>query len=524
MLLTAARWRALAWCALAAWVGLRMLSATTWPPLALAVDETSLVFFHVDASFLPLVLAVALWLRHPPNDRSAWLATVALSLVSATTYLLAATRRYYAGEAQAWDLANYVQPMWRAAHGLSMTIAAYDNRPVWADHGAFAMFLFAPFTRFGEHAALGLFVVQSLLAGACLLTMFGLTRALGGSTAIALTATAVLASSRALAQAARFDFHPECALPVLLLGLAWAHARRRTMAALLLTALAVSLRDTAALTVCMLWLYWVLMERSRSAVVPALFAASVAACDMFLLPRWTGSQSYVALHGSLPVDIPLAASTSALRALSTFGLGWLHPIAWLTGAPWLVAAAVSPKLLVKGIDFQYGFLFVPVAALGAAHVLTALERRRPTWLAPVSAAWVVFAVGVNAPLPVSLGDTLTARASHAALMQQLSALVPEDASVAADACSAPYLIERTDLTLLCRLDVQRLQTTGSERWEEPVSDALTATHVVVRQDCKQSRACVNEQLRRGQLQRGLRVHGRAAPFVVLRREPPGAPR
>jgi uncharacterized membrane protein len=525
MVLTAARGRALAWLALVAWLGLRMLGTAGSSAYALALPGSSLIFFHVDLSFVPLVLAVALWLAHPPSARSAWLASGALALVSAATFLLATSRRYYAGEARAWDLANYVQPMWRAAHGLSMTNASYHHRPVWADHGAYAMFLFAPFTRLDEHAAIGLFVVQSVLAGACLLTMFGLTRALGGSTGVALAATSVLASSRALAHAARFDFHPECALPLLLLGLAWAHARGRTVAALLLTVLAITLRDVAALTVCMLWLYWALAERSPRALVPALLAAAVAAFDMLLLPRWTGWQPYVAMHGSLPIDLSMAVSSSAFRALSTFGIGWLHPIAWLTGAPWLAAAGLSPKLLVKGIDFQYGFLFVPVAALGAAHVLVALERRRRTWLALAVSAWVALAVGVNAPLPISLPDTLAARSAHGALTRQLAELVPRGARVAADACSAPYLIERADLTLLCRLDGRRLQTTGVELWEEPVPDALAATtHVVVRQDCEASGPCVNEQLKRGQRERGLRVSGRAAPFVVLQREVAGVGR
>jgi uncharacterized membrane protein len=438
-------------------------------------------------------------------------------LVTSAELMLGASLRYLSGASRAWDLANYVQPMWRAAHGLPMTSAAYVDRPVWADHGAFAMFLMAPFTRLTEPAALGMFALQSLLAGASVLTMFGLSRALALPTYAGLGAAAVLASSRALAHAARFDFHPECALPVLLLGLAWAHERRRTVAALVLTFLAVCLRDVGALTVALLWLYWALRERSRAALVVAAGSAAVAVLDMVWLPRWTGWQSYVALHGSVPIDAWVAVETTALRALSTFGIGWLHPVAWFAGAPWVVAAGLSPKLLVKGIDFQYGFLFVPVAALGALHALRWLSLRAPRQLALGCVLWVAAATAVNAPAPASLTQTLAASARMSAIDEELAALISREGSVAADACAAPYVMDRTDLTLLCRLDGRALQETGVERWEEPVTSALSSRHIVVREGCSANGACVNEQLRRAQRDGGFRVAGRAGPFVVLRR-------
>lgn len=505
-----------AWLAFVGWLGWRTVGSglpVTLPGLSIG----SLVFFYVDASWLPLLLAVLLWQRTPPCVRDAWLATAALSAVTSVELWRAASDRYVSGASRAWDLANYGQPLWRAAHGLSMASATYDGRPIWGDHGAFAMFVFAPFTRLMDHAASGLFVVQSLLAGASLLCAFGLSRALGLSTSVGLAATTVLASSRALAQAARFDFHPECALPVVLLGLAWAHARGRTATALILTVIAVSLRDVAALTVGMLWLYWAAETRSLRALAVASAAFAVAGLDMFLLPRWTGWQAYLTLHGSQPLDLPLAASTTALRSLSTFGLGWLHPIAWVTGAPWIAAAAVSPKLLVKGIDFQYSFLFVPVATLGALSMLALVARKKPAWLTPVLSVWVALAVSVNAPRHTSWSASAEARRALYERQIRLRELVPEHASVAADPCAAPYVMERADLTLLCRLDGDALEKTGIERWEEPVPNALEATHLVVREDCGPSGPCVREQVRRSQAEAGFVVVGRDGPFVVLRR-------
>jgi hypothetical protein len=211
-----------------------------------------------------------------------------------------------------------------------------------------------------------------------------------------------------------------------------------------------------------------------------------------------------------------------MRALSTFGIGWLHPIAWFGGMPWAAAAAVSPKALVKGIDFQYGFLFVPIAILGAVHMLGVVARHRPRWLLAGVLGWVAVALAVNGPLPSSLAATQRHVSSWQKLTSQLAKLVPASASVAADACAAPYVMERANLTLLCRLDTKQFQQSGVERWEEPVADALGATHLVLRQDCEANGPCARDQVQLAQRRHGFALLGREGPFVVLRREAPRA--
>jgi len=158
-----------------------------------------------------------------------------------------------------------------------------------------------------------------------------------------------------------------------------------------------------------------------------------------------------------------------------------------------------------------------VAALGALHALERISARAPQKLAAGCVLWVAAATAVNAPAPASLRQTLAAGTRMSAVDDQLAALVSREGSVAADACAAPYVMDRTALTLLCRLDGSALQKTGVERWEEPVTSALSSEVIVVREGCSANGACVNEQLRRAQHERGFVVVGRAGPFVVLRR-------
>jgi hypothetical protein len=146
-----------------------------------------------------------------------------------------------------------------------------------------------------------------------------------------------------------------------------------------------------------------------------------------------------------------------------------------------------------------------------------VQVRWPGRLAPLSLAWAACALAVNAPPAVSLEQALGARGAFLALHARLTALLGAE-GVAADACSAPYVMERAQLTLLCRLDVAELQRSGRERWDEPVAGALAMPLLVVRSDCGVHGSCGAAQLG------SARAHGfvRAAsvgPFLVWRRAP-----
>lgn len=472
-------------------------------------------FVHVDLSWLPFALAMACFFRAPPSERVTRSLLVLLAAAQAASHAASNLDRYYAGHALAWDLGNFVQPMWRAAHGEAMSATWSSGAPLWGDHGSFAFFVFAPWVRVGSDPASALIVVQSLLTASFGPALYLLAKRLGLDALTSLAAAAALASSRALANAAGFDFHPECALPLLLTLLCVFHVSGRAVALLVTGLAAASLKDGAAMVVAMTALFLGARPVQRPTLLVAGLAAALACFDVLWLPRLSGWPSYVQMNASAAVDPGIAIETTLGRALSQGGLGWLHPVAWFGGAPWALAAGLSPKLAVKGLSFQYGFLWVPVGALGT---LFALRWLGPAKRKPVATLWAVMTLAVNAPLgwPPSLGANA---ASFDDLRDQLAQKVASSDAVATDACTAPLLMDREQLLGLCQLDVAALTKDGTERWTLPSARALDANVVVIDRRCQVHGACLAEQLSTIQA-RGFALVGVVDQrFGVFRRTP-----
>jgi hypothetical protein len=512
---------ALGAAAFALWLALRLGVRASPHVFTVSTAQGELPFLYLDASWLALAPAFWIWLRRPPSPRAARTCVAALTLAAALGHALHALGRYYRGEALAWDLANFVQPMWRAAGGAGMVSTWHGDRPLWGDHGSFALYLFAPLTRLFASAPTGPLLAQAALSAAFVPACFALARVLGLSTGSALAAACAAFASRPLSYAASFDFHPECALPVLLALLLWAQLRARPLLLVSCALLAASLKDMAALgagAACLYLAAHTLSARVEPDAAPRAPASKraalgltglagllfgVAALDMFWLPRATGWASYVVMNTSAPLDLPLALETSLMRALNTGLVGSLHPFGIFAGGPWTLAAALSPKLLVKGVQFQYGFLFVPPALLGAILAGAWLERHSARGAA-LFALWALLCVALNAPRPVDLTKLQRAHESFSATRARLHALAPPQQSVATDACSAPYVLERARLLPLCQIDARHFAEHGEERWDLPDPRAFEAAVILVQRGCKLHGRCLAEQVARA-TQRGYRV-------------------
>jgi len=278
-----------------------------------------------------------------------------------------------------------------------------------------------------------------------------------------------------------------------------------------------SLKEMVALTVGMGMLYLALSTRSRSVLVAAGLALGIAALDMFVVPGRLTDYSYLDMYTRLAPDLTLGAASAGMRALNTMLLGSLHPFAWFAGAPWAAAAALSPKAITRGIEYQYSFLFVPVAFAGALYALRWLERW-PRIATSVAALWALGMVAVNAPPKLESGRLMAAHGEFTALRERLTAsdVAPRTLSIAADACISPYLIDRLVLSGVCQLDTERFARTGEELWDEPVAAALHADRIVIDPGCTAHGRCVELQLERARVA-GYRPVGRIAPFLVLER-------
>jgi len=497
------------------WVALRLGWRGPLQVLGVTTPSGELPFLYLDLSWL--ALAVFAWLVRGglPGERAARLYVAALTLLAFVSGSVHALTRYYRGDALAWDLGNFVQPMWRAAAGLGMTSTWHGDRPLWGDHGSFALFLFTPLTRLFDDAATGPLLAQAALAAAALPALYLLARSLELGAHSALLICCALFSSRALSHATSFDFHPECALPLLLSLVLLYQQRHRLLPLALCVLLAASLKDMAALIVAAACAYLALRERDLKLGALSLTALLVALLDIALLPRLTGWASYLTLNTSAPVDLAIGLKTSAMRALATGLAGSLHPFGLLAGAPWTLAAGLSPKLLVKGVQFQYGFLFVGPALLGSvllASWLTPRTRRAPLMIA----LWSLTCVAVNAPRPLRLDESWAALESFRSRRALLSELVGADQVLASDACSAAYLMERPVVLPLCQIDAPHFAATGQERWDVADPRALTAPVIVAQRSCTQHGRCWGEQLTRAARQ-GYRVVHDQDGWLLLRK-------
>lgn len=474
-------------------------------------------FLYLDPWALLVPLALLIWMRAEISRLHAALCVSALTAVTALSCASLALARYWGGHSMAWDLATFVQPMRRAAHGLPMTTTWSLDLPLWGDHGSFAFYAFAPLTRLGSDPASGLLIAQALGVAAFVPMTYVAARALSLSRAAALCGALAAASSRALLNAASFDFHPEHALPLLMLALVWAHASKRHAAVIAIALCAALLKDIAALTIGGACLYFALRDRSRSALGASGLAFAIALVDMFVLPRALGWPSYVSSTIARAPDLGLAFESTVLRGLSSGGLGWLHPFAWLSGGPWVAAAGWASKLGVKGIEYQYGFLWVPVGIAGALLFLTYLARARPRVVGAVACAFASFTALVNAPLPLELHLLVPRQRAFAHVRADLRAVVPPAASVASDACIAPLLIDHLELRGLCVLDSARFAATNDERWDLPVARALEVDRIAIDRMCGVHGECIAEQLRRAQAAGFKPVPARNPRYLVLAR-------
>jgi hypothetical protein len=348
--------------------------------------------------------------------------------------------------------------------------------------------------------------------------VFALARAVGLPTSIALLVTCVAAASRAIFHAVGYDFHPECALPLLLIAAVAAYERGRFVATACCIVLAALLKDMAALTVGMAMLYLAVARRDRRCLALSALALGIAMADMFAVPRLTGAASYVSMYAQHHLNYGLALATTGLRASTTMLLGWMHPFAWFAGAPWILAAGLSAKVAVKTVFYQYGFMHVPVAIGGATYALAAVARRK--W--PVKAlalVWALATVTVNAQDQLHTPMLGTARAQFDATRANLISppVAPPGVKIATDACIAPYLMERTMLAGLCVLDIAEFSRSGREQWTWPSPYALRADRIVIDTSCPSHGACIDQQIELAKKQ-GFRegVHGPRLRVLIRR--------
>jgi uncharacterized membrane protein len=392
----------------------------------------------------------------------AWLAAAGYTTVLSA----AAVERHDEFRSGGYDLGIFDQGLWLIAHGVR-PFSTIRGRDLFADHFQPALVLFAPLG-YGDIAPVALLIVQSALLAAVAPALYALSRRLGVEPWLAL-AVAVLWLASPLTQWANlFDFHPESAVPLLLVLAALELERGRTAGFLAAAALASCFKEDVSLV----FLGWgaLLALEGRRHLGLSLAAGAVAwfvLATQVAIPALGGSfedysarfggdrgSSLFEVLGSIvvhPVDTvadlvePSNLKVALALVLATGGLALLAPLRLLPAAPAIGANFLSAYSYQHELRFHYYLIPAAVFAIAAAHGARVLTRRLRTIarLAPTVLIGGATLAAVLGPASEELRSS-TDPSVRAARERALS-LIPAGVPVAAAPSLAPHLAHRRDV-------------------------------------------------------------------------------
>ncbi len=392
-----------------------------------------------------------------------WLAAGAYAVVLSWS----AIHRHHVFQSGGYDLGIFDQATWLMGHGLR-PFSTIRGRYLLADHFQPALVALAPLGRLGL-SPIGLLVLQSLLLGAVAPLLYRLALDYGATQRFALAVSVMWLASPLTQWANLFDFHPESAVPLLLVTGALLLERRRYGWFTLVAVLASATKED----VCLVYVAWGLLlavqHRARLRHFGLLLAGAGIAwfvlATQVAIPALGGnlnfySQRFGGERGSsigavavYLVDHPIAsfdqlataANAKILIALvvCTGGLALAAPRLLVLAVPGLAANLLSAYSYQHDVHFHYQLVpaagFALASAAGAGVVSARAGGRARETIAVVLLAGSLVAAVVSPSVRGLLhsGDSATLAAKRHAL-----ALVPKGAPVAAAPDLVPHLSHR----------------------------------------------------------------------------------
>ena len=397
---------------------------------------------------------------------------------------LASIGRHERFETGGYDLGIFDQGIWLLGHGLR-PFSTIRGRDLFADHFQPALVLLAPLGGL-EFTPIGLLILQSALLAAAAPPLYTLARRRGAGPWLAL-AVALLWLAAPLTQWANlFDFHPETAVPLLLVHAAVELDRGRLVLFIALAAAASLFKEDISLVFLGWGVLLVLQGRRRFGL-----ALAGAATLWFLLvtqvaiPALGGDLDYYsarfggdrgsslgAVFLSL-VEHPLRtlgdaatpANTKVLLALvlGSGGLALLAPAMLLPALPAVSANLLSAYSYQHELQFHYHLIPAAVFAIASAHGAGALQARRADLVRAATAVLLAGALAVAALGPASRELRSSATPDQRARAHAL-ALIPADAPTAAAPHLVPHLAHREHIYQLPEPFFPR--PSNGESWSE----------------------------------------------------------
>ena len=398
--------------------------------------------------------------------RAVWLASAAYVVVLSWS----AIHRHHIFRTGGYDLGIFDQATWLMGHGLR-PFSTIRGRYLLADHFQPALYLLAPLGRFGL-SPIALLVLQSVLLAAVAPLLYRLALGFGATRRLALAVALMWLASPLTQWANLFDFHPETAVPLLLVGGALLLERNRLGWFALTAVLAASTKED----VCLVYVFWGLLLAVQKRDALRRFGVGLAAAGLawFLLAtqvaipalggnlnfysqRFGGERgssigavaAYLVNHPGASLD-QLATSANAkiliALVLCTGGLALAAPRLLVLAVPGLAANLLSAYSYQHDLHFHYQLVpaagFALASAAGAGAVSDRLGGRTRDVLALALLVGAV-AAAVVSPSVRGLresGDSATLSAKRQAL-----SLVPNGVPVAAAPDLVPHLSHRRSI-------------------------------------------------------------------------------
>jgi uncharacterized membrane protein len=392
-----------------------------------------------------------------------WLASALYAVVLSA----AAIHRHHNFQSGGYDLGIFDQATWLMGHGLK-PFSTIRGRYLLADHFQPALYLLAPLGRFGL-SPIGLLILQSVLLAAVAPLLYRLAAVYGANRRLALAVSAMWLASPLTQWANLFDYHPETAVPLLLVAGALLLERRRVGLFAVTALIASSTKEDVCLVYVMWALLLVLQKNSTlrrlgfflgaAGIVWFALATQVAIPALggnlnFYSERFGGDRgssigsvaAYLVDHPGASLDqLATSANAKILIALivCTGGLAVAAPRFLLLAVPGLAANLLSAYSYQHDLHFHYQLVpatgFALASAAGAGVVALRVPGRLRDAFALILIAGAIVAAVVS---PAVRGLHQSGNKPTLAAKREALSFVPPGVPVAAAPDLVPHLSHR----------------------------------------------------------------------------------
>jgi uncharacterized membrane protein len=396
--------------------------------------------------------------RTEPTRPLVWLAACAYAILLS----LASIDRHERFETGGYDLGIFDQGVWLLGQGLR-PFSTIRGRDLLADHFQPALVLLAPLGAL-EITPAALLVLQSVLLAAAAPPLYSLARYHLAAPKLALAVALLWLASPLTQWANLFDFHPETAVPVLLVLAALQLSHRRTGRFIALAVAASLFKEDISLVFVAWGILLALQGQGRLGLVLAAGGALwFGLATQVVIPAFGGNLDYYSarfggdrgsslgavllsfvghpLRTIEDVSVPANAKVLLVLVLASGGLALFAPALLLPALPAVSANLLSAYSYQHELQFHYHLIPAAVFAIASAEGAGVLQRRGGR-LTRTAAA--LLTAGAFAPSPRSDPRARSCARDQAARERAL-ALIPRDAPTAAAPLLVPHLAHRHDI-------------------------------------------------------------------------------